>query len=77
MSREANLLCLPLVTAVVVTLAVFLPSAAFACPSCASRESPGTGTFTLIGALIGFPYLVAAVAFRMIRRIDRKREPHG
>jgi hypothetical protein len=49
-----------------------LPAVALACPACATRSGPGTGAFVLMGAMIGVPYLVAAVAFRVVRRLARE-----
>lgn len=53
------------------------PAAAWACPSCATREGPGLGVFMLIGAMIAVPYAVTAVVLRVIRRLDLDREPRS
>lgn len=42
---------------------------AWACPSCATRESAGTSVFVLVGAMIAVPYVIAAVALPAIRRL--------
>jgi hypothetical protein len=49
------------------------PATALACPACASREGPGAGVLALVGALVGVPYLVAAVTIRVVRRLERSR----
>lgn len=56
-------------------LIVALPELAAACPSCAAREGPGTGTWVLLGAMITVPYAVALVAIRVIRRLSNDGEP--
>jgi hypothetical protein len=56
---------------VMAALAAFAPGAVLACPACASREGPGTGVLALVGALIAVPYLIAAVAIRVIRKLER------
>jgi hypothetical protein len=55
-----------------VALAALAPATALACPACASREGPGTGVLVLVGALIAVPYLVAAVAIRVVRKLERQ-----
>jgi hypothetical protein len=52
-------------------LSLLLPSAAWACPACATRSGPGAGTLALVGAMIAVPYAVAVVALKIIRRLDR------
>ena len=47
------------------------PASALACPACASRDAPGSGVWALVGALIAVPYLVAAVAIKVIRNLER------
>jgi hypothetical protein len=53
--------------------ATLYPLAAWACPACATRSS-GPGTLALVGAMIAIPYGVAAVALKVIRRLDRPDE---
>jgi hypothetical protein len=58
--------------AVVVCACVLLiPAAAWACPVCASRETDTRLVLVLIGAMIAVPYVIAAIAIRVIRRIQR------
>jgi hypothetical protein len=52
-------------------LIALVPSAAWACPACATRGGPGTGTLVLVGAMIAVPYAVAVIALKIIRRLDR------
>jgi hypothetical protein len=47
------------------------PAAVWACPACATRSGYGAGTAALIGGLIAAPYAVAAVALKIIRRLDK------
>ena len=49
----------------------FAPGTAWACPSCALREGPGLGIFAAVGVMILMPYLVAWVAIRVVRRLER------
>ena len=52
-----------------------LPAIANACPSCATREG-GSGVYVMVGLMITVPYLVAAVAFKVIRRtLSRDERP--
>lgn len=50
-----------------------VPASAWACPSCALREGPGAGVFVAVGAMIAAPYVVALVAIRVVRRLERGR----
>jgi hypothetical protein len=52
---------------------LLLPAAAAACPACASREGPGATVLTLVGAMIVIPYAIAAIAIRVVRRLERER----
>jgi hypothetical protein len=52
-------------------LALLGPASALACPACAARDAPGSGVLVLVGALIAVPYLVAAVAIKVIRNLER------
>lgn len=58
----------------VVAVAGVLASSAtaWACPACATREGPGATVFALIGAMIAVPYVVAVIALRVIRRLERE-----
>lgn len=48
---------------------------AWACPSCATRESGGMSVFALVGAMIAVPYVVVAVALPAIRRLATDGDP--
>lgn len=50
---------------------VLVPAAAIACPACATREDAGLGMLALVGIMIAVPYVVAAVALRVIRRLAK------
>ena len=50
---------------------LLIPGAAWACPACALHTPAGTGTAALIAAMIAVPYAVAAVALKVIRRLDK------
>jgi hypothetical protein len=50
---------------------VLAPAAVWACPACATRADPGSGTALLVGGLIAVPYAVAVVAIKIIRRLDK------
>jgi hypothetical protein len=52
-------------------LALAAPAAAWACPSCATRDGPGAKILALVGVMIAVPYAVAVVAIRVVRRIVR------
>jgi hypothetical protein len=58
-----------LTIAVIVTLA---PIAAQACPVCGASDRPGLGLLALVGGMIAVPYVVAVVAFKVIRRADHE-----
>lgn len=45
----------------------------WACPACAARESGGRATFALIGLMVGVPYVIAVVAIRVVRALDREQ----
>jgi hypothetical protein len=57
---------------VVTALLATAPATALACPACAAREGPGTSVLVLVGALIAVPYLVAAVAIKVVRKLERQ-----
>ena len=50
---------------------VLAPALAAACPVCGANDRPGLGLLALVGGMIGVPYLVAAIAIKVIRRADR------
>jgi positive regulator of sigma E activity len=56
---------------VIFVAAVLAADAALACPSCASREDPGTNILAVLGAMIAVPYVVAAVALKVVRKLAR------
>ena len=59
------------VAAALVVLA--LPSAAWACPSCAGSESSGV-RILLMFVMIFLPFAVAYVAYRLIRKAGTTRD---
>ena len=61
----------PRITGLALGAAVtLLPFAAIACPACAGRDPGGSGTWILLAAMIGVPYAVGAVAWKVIRSVD-------
>jgi hypothetical protein len=52
-------------------IAALAPGAAWACPACATRSGPGTGTLVLLAGMIAVPYAVVVIAAKVIRRLDR------
>ena len=54
--------------------ALLAPRLALACPVCAGRESSGSGTWLLVGAMILAPYAVAAVVVPIVRRVSKDQE---
>jgi hypothetical protein len=52
-------------------IVMLLPVQAWACPTCATRDS-ARGVYLLVGLMIAVPYVVAAVAYRIIRRTVRE-----
>jgi hypothetical protein len=55
-----------------VLLVLAAPAAALACPTCATREGPGLGVLLAVGAMIACPFVIAAVAIRVVRRLERR-----
>ena len=49
-------------------LLLAVPMVARACPSCADDEKGGIATGIIIGAMIGLPFAVAGIVYRVIRR---------
>jgi positive regulator of sigma E activity len=47
---------------------------ALACPSCATREGPGTNVLALVGAMIAVPYVVSVLVIRAVRRLGRESD---
>ena len=59
--------------AVLVALTLPLaPAGALACPACATREGGGAAALTLIGLMIGVPYVIAVVVLRVVRALERE-----
>lgn len=54
----------------VAALSTLPPLQALACPSCATRDG-SRGVYLLVGLMIAVPYVVAAVAYRVIRKTLR------
>ncbi len=50
--------------------ALLLSTAAWACPSCATRDAAGVGVFAMVAGMIAVPYVVAVVAIKIVRRLD-------
>jgi hypothetical protein len=64
---------LALAAALLASFALSLaPSTLIACPSCATRGGPGTGTYVLIASLVALPYGIVVVVLRIVRRLDRR-----
>jgi len=49
---------------------LLVASSAAACPACAGREADGPGFYVALASMILFPFMVVAVAFPVIRRLD-------
>ena len=60
---------------VVGLVALAAPAALWACPKCATRPGPGLSTFVLVMTMIGIPYVVVAVAFKIVKRLAADPEP--
>ncbi len=56
--------------AAVAALAVLAPSVALACPACVGRDEGGLFTVYAMGAMILFPFVVALVGWRVLRRLQ-------
>lgn len=63
--------------AVAAALLLLAERAALACPACAGRSEGGVTTGVLIGAMVAVPYAVAAVGFRVVRRLGRDEVQSG
>lgn len=62
----------PAARTVLAVLVLLAPGLAQACPTCAAGQDAGLRGVALIGTMIGVPYVVGALAFRALRRIDRR-----
>lgn len=60
-------------TAAAAAMTAIFPVTAWACPNCA-REAAGTPAWLLLGAMIAVPYAIAAVAFKVVRRLQRSED---
>ena len=60
--------------ALVALALLLLPSVAAACPACLGQQSSFTTTLKLIGLFILFPFLVAALVLREIRKAQRDQD---
>jgi hypothetical protein len=59
------------------TITAFLtPAMVQACPACANREG-GTGTLIVLGIMILFPFVVAAVTYPVIRSLNGRADLKG
>lgn len=48
------------------------PALALACPTCATREAPGLAVLAAVVGMIAAPYLVALVAIKVVRKLERE-----
>jgi ABC-type Co2+ transport system permease subunit len=48
-----------------------LPSLAWACPVCATRDTPGVGLLALVLGFIAVPYVTVAVVLKVIGRLNK------
>jgi hypothetical protein len=48
------------------------PALALACPTCATRDAPGLAVLAAVGAMIAIPYVVAVVAIKVVRKLERE-----
>ena len=51
-------------------LVAALPAAAQACPQCAGRADGGIAPYVALGVFVTFPFAVAAVVARIVKRGD-------
>ncbi len=59
---------LKFVTSVLVTLLVFAPQVALACPACATRENGGVAAQVLMVSMMLLPFAVAGAAIFVVKR---------
>jgi hypothetical protein len=48
------------------------PGLALACPTCATRDAPGLALLAAVGGMIAIPYVVAVVAIKVVRKLERE-----
>ena len=48
---------------------VSIPQIALACPQCAGRDNGGVMAGVMIGSMMGFPFVVAGLVYKLIRRL--------
>ena len=48
------------------------PALALACPTCATRDAPGLAVLAAVLGMIAVPYLVAMVAIKVVRKLERE-----
>ena len=51
-------------------LVLLLPAAAWACPQCAGKADGGLAQYIALGVFVTFPFAVAAVVMRIVKRGD-------
>jgi hypothetical protein len=68
----ANLAAIVALAMIVAMIVALMPASAWACSACATRSGYGSATALLIAGLIAAPYAVAAVALKIIRRLDKE-----
>ena len=49
---------------------LLVPAVARACPVCAGREDGGVGQLVALGLFVTFPFAIAAIVARIVRRGD-------
>ena len=54
-------------------LLLLLPAAAWACPQCAGKADGGMAQYIALGLFVTFPFAVAAVVVRIVKRGDGGR----
>ena len=55
--------------------ATMLPAAAWACPTCASKADGGVAQYLALGLFVTFPFAIAAVVIRVVKRGEATRGP--
>ena len=66
---------LPLAAVVLLGALGLAPSLAHACPQCAGRADGGIGQFVALGLFVTFPFALAFVVARVVKRGDGSRTP--
>ena len=59
------------VRALVATLVLLVPGVAAACPACARDGDGVLAKSVMVASIIAFPFLLAAVVYKVIRRVER------